>query len=70
MGTIMYTLQLLTPREKEVLDLSVRGLDCRQIAFQLGISVNTVKKHRSRLIGKTGVSSMVELASRMTGEKK
>ena len=66
----MHHFQSLTPREKEILDLSVKGLDCKQIAFQLGISVNTVKKHRSRLIGKTGASGMVELASRMTGGKK
>ncbi len=66
----MSMLQPPTPREMEVLALSLQGLDCKQIAFQLGISIHTVKKHRSRLIGKSGASSMVELASRMTGEKK
>ncbi len=61
---------LLTSREKEILDLSMKGIGCKQIAFHLGISVGTVKKHRSSLMGKVGVSSMVELAGRMTGEKK
>ncbi len=66
----MQKILFLTPREKEILDLSMKGIGCKQIAFHLGISTSTVKKHRSNLLDKAGVSSMVELASRMTGKKK
>lgn len=52
----------LTTREKEILDLSLGGAGCKQIAFQLGISTNTVKKHRSRILAKSGASNVVELA--------
>ena len=61
---------LLTSREKEILDLSMKGIGCKQIALHLGISTSTVKKHRSSLMDKPGASSMVELVGRMTGEKK
>lgn len=60
---------LLTKREKEILDLSLCGAGCKQIAFQLGISMNTVKKHRSRILAKSGVSNVLKLAE-IAGEKK
>ena len=67
---IMQETLLLTSREKEILDLSMKGIGCKQIALHLGISTSTVKKHRSSLMDKPGASSMVELVGRMTGEKK
>ena len=60
---------LLTPREKEILELSLGGAGCKQIAFQLGISTNTVKKHRSRILEKSGVSNMVRLAGTAVEKK-
>lgn len=60
---------ILTPREKEILELSMGGAGCRQIALQLGISMNTVKKHRAHILAKSGVSNIVELAD-FTVEKK
>ena len=66
----MNALSFFTAREKEIYALSVRGMGCKQIASELGISPNTVKKYRSRLIQKAGASNMLELAGRMAGEKK
>jgi FixJ family two-component response regulator len=52
----------LTEREREVMQLLIRGLHNRHIAEQLGISPRTVEVHRARVLNKAGVSSIVELA--------
>jgi FixJ family two-component response regulator len=54
-------LQTLTSREREVLDLALKGQSCKAIAQKLGISHRTVERHRSRLLEKLGVSSVTEL---------
>ena len=51
---------LLTMREREVLQLISKGLVSRQIADVLYISVNTVNTHRQRIIRKLDVSSTTE----------
>jgi FixJ family two-component response regulator len=51
----------LTPREREVCDLVVRGLRSKEIAEELGAAVKTVNIHRSRVMTKLGVTSVVEL---------
>lgn len=52
----------LTPREREVCDLMVRGLRSKEIAERLGAAVKTVNIHRSRIMSKLGASTVVELA--------
>jgi FixJ family two-component response regulator len=54
-------LQTLTSREREVLELALKGHSCKAIAQKLGISHRTVERHRSRLLEKLGVSSVTEL---------
>jgi len=54
-------LATLTPREREVMDLALKGLPSKTIARQLSISHRTVEQHRSRLLEKLGVGSMNEL---------
>ena len=54
-------LEMLTSREREVLDLSLEGLSCKTIARELGISHRTVELHRSHLLEKLGVASVSEL---------
>lgn len=51
----------LTKREKEVVDLLLRGMSNRQIAQQLVLDVDTVKGHVSHIIRKCGVKSRTEL---------
>ena len=47
----------LTAREDEVLSLMNRDMSNKQIAEQLGISVNTVKKHLAHVFAKQGQHS-------------
>ena len=42
----------LTPREREILTLLVRGLTNREMAAQLTLSINTIKTHRLRIYQK------------------
>ena len=51
----------LTPRERDVLQLVVRGLLNKQIAAELGIAEKTVKFHRGRVMAKTQAGSVAEL---------
>lgn len=54
-------LQTLTPREREVLDLVVKGLLNKQIAVELGAAEKTVKIHRGRVMHKMQVQSVADL---------
>jgi FixJ family two-component response regulator len=51
----------LTPREREVLVLIVRGLLNKQIAFELGNVERTIKAHRAHIFAKMQVQSVAEL---------
>jgi RNA polymerase sigma factor (sigma-70 family) len=51
----------LTPREKQVFALVVRGMLNKQIAHELGTSERTVKAHRHMVMEKCGVRSVAEL---------
>lgn len=53
---------LLTPREREVMDLIVAGKATKQIAEQLGVSGKTVRAHRARMMRKMQATSVVQLA--------
>jgi two-component system response regulator NreC len=55
------TLDLLTSREREVLQLLAEGLSNQEIAEQLNISVKTVETHRGNMMKKLGVDSKTEL---------
>jgi two-component system response regulator NreC len=52
---------LLSPREREVLDLVAQGYTNQQIGDRLGISVKTVETYRSRLVEKLGLHSRADL---------
>jgi len=52
----------LTPREKEVLKLMVRGLANREISEELVVSEKTVKTHVANILQKLGVKSRTQAA--------
>lgn len=54
----------LTPREHEVLALIAAGLTNREIAEQLVVSPETVKKHSGNIYGKLGVTNRTEAVAR------
>ena len=54
-------LDLLTPREFEVMQLVVTGMLNKQIAGALGTAEKTVKVHRGRVMEKLDVASVAEL---------
>jgi FixJ family two-component response regulator len=59
--SIQRRIDTLTPREKEVMVLVVRGLLNKQIAFDLGTAEKTIKVHRARVMDKMDVDSLADL---------
>ena len=53
----------LTPRERQVFNLIVRGKINKQIAYELGTTERTVKAHRHQVMEKMQVHSLAELVS-------
>jgi FixJ family two-component response regulator len=54
-------LDLLTPREFEVMQLVIRGMLNKQIAGELGTAEKTIKVHRGRVMQKLRVTSVAAL---------
>lgn len=53
----------LTPREREVFELVIRGKTNKQVANALGATERTIKAHRHRVMEKMQVQSLAELVS-------
>jgi DNA-binding NarL/FixJ family response regulator len=53
----------LTMREREVMKLVAEGYKNREIASHLSLSIKTIEKHRSNLMGKLNFSNVTELTS-------
>jgi DNA-binding NarL/FixJ family response regulator len=54
-------LDRLSPRERGIFDLLIRGFNNEAIARELFISPKTVETHRCHIFGKLGVHSMADL---------
>ncbi|OEE09437.1 response regulator transcription factor [Aliivibrio fischeri] len=54
----------LTAREQEVLKLIVQGMKNQQMADSMCVSLRTIEVHRSNLMKKLGVNSVVDLIMR------
>lgn len=61
MSVLEARLASLTPRERQVLPLVVRGLLNRQAAVQLGISEVTLQIHRGKIMRKMQAASLPDL---------
>lgn len=59
-------LDRLTSQQLRVLDMICRGLQNKHIAYDLGISVTTVKVHVSDVLRKLGLRSRTEVIVRMS----
>ena len=53
--------ELLTPRELEILRLAGQQKSNKEIGEQLGISKNTVERHRKNMLNRVGVTDMTTL---------
>ena len=56
----------LTPRERDVLNLIVKGRSNKQVASELAISPRTVEIHRARVMEKTEADSVASLVRMVT----
>lgn len=52
---------ILSPREKEIIFWSAKGLTCQQISDQLFISKRTVETHRKTIMNKTSCLNFIEV---------
>jgi DNA-binding NarL/FixJ family response regulator len=49
------TLDALTPRQREILQLIAEGQGTKEIAFKLGLSVKTVETHRAQIMDRLNI---------------
>lgn len=61
--TISARLDILSDREREVLELVVLGHTQREIAERLFVSVKTIETHRARIVEKLGCHTRAELVT-------
>jgi DNA-binding NarL/FixJ family response regulator len=54
---------LMTPREREVIDLISEGLGNKKIAARLQISVHTVKSHVRNIMDKLALHTRLQIAA-------
>ncbi|MDX9860785.1 MAG: response regulator transcription factor [Rhodospirillales bacterium] len=57
---------LLSPRERQVLEQIVAGEPNKRIAFHLGLSEKTVEAHRAKVMEKTKAGSLADLIKMAT----
>lgn len=63
----------LSPRERQVFDLMVRGKSNKMIAMALSVSVKTVEDHRAAVLKKTGagtIADVIDIAGNIEGATK
>ncbi|MBS1210643.1 MAG: two component transcriptional regulator LuxR family [Proteobacteria bacterium] len=61
-------LEQLTPREREVMDMVVKGFHNREIAKALFISPRTVEVHKARMMDKLDVATVADLVRLSLGQ--
>lgn len=63
---LLVRINSLSPREREILDLALDGLQNKDIARQLDLSHRTVEAHRARMFLKLGVKSLIDIMNLAT----
>ena len=63
LDTVRAHIATLTPREREVFELIIRGKTNKQVGKVLGATERTIKAHRHRVMEKMQVQSLAELVS-------
>lgn len=63
LDAVRATIAMLTPREREVFELVIRGKTNKQVGNLLGATERTIKAHRHRVMEKMQVQSLAELVS-------
>jgi RNA polymerase sigma factor (sigma-70 family) len=63
LDTVRAHIASLTPREREVFELVVRGKTNKHVGHELGATERTIKAHRHRVMEKMQVQSLAELVS-------
>jgi two-component system, NarL family, response regulator YdfI len=63
MNSVLESVEALTVREREVLQMLALGLGNKEIAVRLKISDHTVKFHVASILGKLGASTRTEAVS-------
>ena len=53
--------ELLTPREREIIQMIAEGLSSKQVALKLNISLKTVETHRTSLMRKIGAHTVADV---------
>lgn len=53
-------LESLTPRERDVFDLLIKGTKLKDIAVELGVKFSTINTHQKKVYKKLGVNSRAE----------
>lgn len=62
LGGLRQAFLLLTPRERQIVQMVSRGMLNKQIAHELGLALVTVKLHRGRAMKKLGAQNTADLA--------
>jgi FixJ family two-component response regulator len=60
-GEVVTRMDMLTPREREVMDLLVSGMANKDIATKLNISRKTLDIHRSKVLQKMQAETIADL---------
>lgn len=63
LDAVRATIAMLTPRERQVFELVIRGKTNKQVGNVLGATERTIKAHRHRVMEKMQVRSLAELVS-------
>lgn len=61
-------LAVLSPRQREIVDLIIEGSPDKQIAVQVGISIHTVRHHLKEIYRVLGVNSRTMLLAKILGQ--